>query len=399
MKINPFNPQQPAKPNFFVGREQEVKTFTKFLFQTMNNSPMNMSVTGDRGMGKTSLLIKFEQISRENECLTLRLSNYEGNIQNVFELSDFLIDNIQAEILSRSSLQKGLEEIKKFFSGLKAELSVGEVSLNISKNKIVVQELIIRRLNTIWEKIKSDYKAIVLLIDESESLEKINSLTFLREIFQKVQANCNYMVVLAGKLNFPEVMSETFSPLNRFFPAQRLKPLGNNEIDKYVKERLSQTGVTIDHQALKIIKVKSEGHPYVFVSMCYWVFDSLTEIETNITQAVVGRCMEKIIKRLTEDFFAPMIQPLRPATKNVLLNVASKIQDLQFTFKEALKITSIKEPNKLSPYLSELVVKGVITKISRANYKIFHYLFKEYLVNIQKMNRNVYKKYLANHLN
>ena len=388
MKINPFNPQQPAKPNFFVGREQEVKTFTTFLFQTINSSPMNMSVTGDRGMGKTSLLIKFEQIARENNCLTLRLSNYEGNVQNLFELSDFLIDNIQAEILSRSPFQKGLDDIKRFFSSLNAELSVGEVSLNISKNKIIIQELIIRRLTAIWGKIKEDYKAIVLLIDESESLEKINSLTFLREIFQKVQSNCNYMVVLAGKLNFPEVMSETFSPLNRFFPAQRLKPLSNNAIDRYVHERLLQTGVTIEHQALRIIEVKSEGHPYVLVSMSYWVFDSLTEIETYITKAVVGRCMEKIRKRLTEDFFAPMVQPLRPATKNVLFNIASKIQSLQFTFREALKITSIREPNKLSPYLSELVVKGVITKISRANYKIFHHLFKEYLVNISKTNKS-----------
>src|SRR3989344_3231638 len=166
MKINPFNPQQPAKPNFFVGREQEVKTFTTFLFQTINSSPMNMSVTGDRGMGKTSLLIKFEQIARENNCLTLRLSNYEGNVQNLFELSDFLIDNIQAEILSRSPFQKGLDDIKRFFSSLNAELSVGEVSLNISKNKIIIQELIIRRLTAIWGKIKEDYKAIVLLIDE-----------------------------------------------------------------------------------------------------------------------------------------------------------------------------------------------------------------------------------------
>lgn len=388
MKINPFNPQQPAKPNFFVGREQEVKTFTNFLFQTINNSPMNISITGDRGMGKTSLIRKFEQIARENNCLTLSLDNYQGSINNIDELSDFLIENIQAEILSRSILKKGFEEIKKFFSLLNTELSYNGVSLTISKNKnLIAQELIIRRLCAIWNKIKEDYKAIVLLIDEAEALEKIGSLTFLREVFQKVQTDCNYMIVLAGKLNFPEVMSETFSPLNRFFPAQRLKPLSNNAIDRYIHERLSQTGINVENDALRKIEHQSEGHPYVLVSICFWVFDSLLDLETKINNSVVGRCMEKIRNRLTEDFFAPMIQPLRPATKLILFKIANNINNLTFTFKDTLKITSM-ESNKLSPYLSELVVKGVITKISRANYKIFHSLFKEYLRNISCSKKN-----------
>ena len=56
MRYNPFNPQQPARPDFFVGREPEIVTFEKFFTQTVQGSPMNMSITGNRGMGKTSLL-------------------------------------------------------------------------------------------------------------------------------------------------------------------------------------------------------------------------------------------------------------------------------------------------------------------------------------------------------
>jgi Cdc6-like AAA superfamily ATPase len=54
IRYNPFNPQQPAKPHFFVGREQERKSFETFLLQTIHSSPMNLAITGDRGMGKTS---------------------------------------------------------------------------------------------------------------------------------------------------------------------------------------------------------------------------------------------------------------------------------------------------------------------------------------------------------
>ncbi len=384
MRVNPFNPQQPAKPNFFVGRELEIKTFGNFLFQTINSSPMNMSVMGDRGMGKTSLLIKFEQIAREQNCLTIRLSNYEGNINNVLELGDFLIDNIEAEIMSRSTIQKTLEEVKKFFSELSPEVSYGDLSLSLKRQKAVVQDVFSKKLIAIWEKIKSNYKAVVILIDEAETLEKIQALTFLREIFQKIQATSNYMVVLAGKLNFPEKMSETFSPLNRFFPAQRLKPLSNNYIDKYVKERLTSTDIIVEYSALARIEHMSEGHPYVLVSVCYWVFDSLADNETKIDNAVVGRCMAKIRGRLSEDYFAPMLQPLRPKTKKILCKIIVPINKLVFTTGEACKLTSL-QPYQLSPYLGELTGKGVITRVYRGQYKLFHTLFKEYLTNACKL--------------
>ncbi|HIH16072.1 MAG TPA: ATP-binding protein [Candidatus Diapherotrites archaeon] len=82
MRINPFNPQIPARPQFFVGREAELDQFERWLLQTTNGSPMNMSITGNRGMGKTSLLVKMEQIAKNHGCLVFRMSNYENNIQN-----------------------------------------------------------------------------------------------------------------------------------------------------------------------------------------------------------------------------------------------------------------------------------------------------------------------------
>ena len=193
------------------------------------------------------------------------------------------------------------------------------------------------------------------------------------------------MLVLAGKLNFPEKMSETFSPLNRFFPAQRLKPLSNNYMDRFIKERLSSTGVLIENQALSRMGHMSEGHPYVLVSVCYWVFDSLTDNENKIDNSVVGRCMAKIRGRLSEDYFSPMLQPLRPKTKKILCNIVLELKNLTFTSKEGCKFTSM-PPYQLSPFLGELTDKGVITRISRGQYRLFHTLFKEYLNGACKLN-------------
>jgi Cdc6-like AAA superfamily ATPase len=75
MRFNPFNPQQPARPDFFVGRAEELEKFEQNLLQTIHDSPMNMAITGNRGIGKTSTLIKFEEIAKRHNCLVVRLSN------------------------------------------------------------------------------------------------------------------------------------------------------------------------------------------------------------------------------------------------------------------------------------------------------------------------------------
>ncbi len=378
MRYNPFNPQQPARPDFFVGREPEITEFEKFLSQTLHGSPMNMSITGNRGMGKTSILMKFEEIAKENKCLVLRLSNYEGNISNILDFAEYITVNLKSEVLSKKPLKKGANKLHDWVITFKPTVGWKDVSLSIEKQQIV-QEMFRQRLLKLWDEIKKEYGACVLLIDEAESLEKIEgALTFLREVFQRIAIDSNYIVVLAGKLNFPERMSESFSPLNRFFSCSKLTPFKPDEIKAYVNKKLDTVGVSIDEEALDFICEKSEGHPYVLVAMCYLLFDSLKEEEKHITKEVTTRAEQKIYARLSQDFFSPMHHPITPQAKKILKVIADNTKDLDFTFSDVVNWTK-KEGNQISPYIQELFRKGVINKPERGKYQIFHQLFLDYL--------------------
>lgn len=328
-------------------------------------------------MGKTSILNKFEDIAKINNCLTIKISNYEGNVKDILEFSDFIILNIQRELISKNIASKNIESLMKWIKSLTPTLTIRGVSITLEK-KQVIQELLRERLQDIWNKCKDIYGAIVILIDEAESLENIWALTFLREVFQRVESNANYMLVLAGKFNFPERMSESFSPLNRFFPAQRLRILYPEDISKYLKNRLSDTNVTITKDAESITTKKSEGHPYVLVAMSYLIFDSLKDEEEVITKEVIDRGMPKIKGRLSQDFFTPMFHPLSPKAKRVLCNIARNSNGLVFSSKDAALWNKMQN-YQMSPYLGELTKRGVITKPSRGINRIFHGLFKDYL--------------------
>ena len=74
MRFNPFNPQYPPRSEFFVGRTEEIERFEQILLQTINSSPLNMALTGNRGIGKTSTLGKFEELAGAKNCLVIRSS-------------------------------------------------------------------------------------------------------------------------------------------------------------------------------------------------------------------------------------------------------------------------------------------------------------------------------------
>jgi predicted GTPase len=62
-KINPFRPNSPVNPGMFVGRLNESDKLENHLLQTLAGRPVNFLLTGERGIGKTSLLIYLKEIA------------------------------------------------------------------------------------------------------------------------------------------------------------------------------------------------------------------------------------------------------------------------------------------------------------------------------------------------
>ena len=57
MRNNPFRPNSPVNPGMFVGRLDEITSLERSLLQTRVESPCHFMITGERGIGKTSLLL------------------------------------------------------------------------------------------------------------------------------------------------------------------------------------------------------------------------------------------------------------------------------------------------------------------------------------------------------
>ena len=378
MRYNPFNPQNPPRSDYFVGRLDELKQFEQYLLQTIHGSPMNMSITGNRGMGKTSLLVKMEEIARKEKCLVFRMSNYERLVRDIGELTNYLILGLKNEFYADTSVKKKIMQLGEWAKTLRPVVSYKEASLTFEEKRLAAQTILRNNFLTFWKKVENEYPAIVILIDEAESLERIEgALSFLREVFQRLSHEAKYALVLSGKLNFPERMSESFSPLNRFFPASPLTAFSEEETSSYMEKTLKSVNVVADTEVKKKIFEESEGHPYVLVKICNIIFNEIGDTEDKMTLKHLEKARPRITVDLEKDFFNPMFHPVSPKAKHIAFKLL-KIGKRKFLFTEAVKSTSMERQN-VAPYIQELVRKGCLNKPERATYEFFHNLFIDFL--------------------
>src|SRR5271155_1324058 len=62
---NPFTPNSPIDPQFFAGRSDEVFKVQAALNQTRHGNTQHILLTGERGIGKTSLAIFARYMAQE----------------------------------------------------------------------------------------------------------------------------------------------------------------------------------------------------------------------------------------------------------------------------------------------------------------------------------------------
>jgi len=101
MKINPFKPQSPISTGMFAGRLNEISRLESFLFQTKASQPSNFLIIGERGIGKSSLLLFCKAIA-------------EGAISIEEPKLNYLVIDL---VIDQNTTQLGL--IRKIELGLK----------------------------------------------------------------------------------------------------------------------------------------------------------------------------------------------------------------------------------------------------------------------------------------
>ncbi len=294
MKINPFRPNSPCKPGMFVGRYDQIKKIENCLLLTRANRAVSFLLTGERGIGKTSLLTLIKYFA-------------EGEIEVNKQKLNFLV--IETDIDPRTT-QSGL--IKKIEIGLRRKLAKSEKTRNFFKEswsfiknlevagtkfnsnsntdlEVFFEEFsysLADTINRITENkdnlFDSKYDGVLIMLDETDhASEELNLGSFIKILLERIQKEgCEKLMFgVAGLPETREILYQSHPSSLRVFEELELDRLSkteskevlNNCKNEYKSLNISELDMVKEAESL-LIHV-SEGFPHFIHQYGFCAFE------------------------------------------------------------------------------------------------------------------------------
>jgi hypothetical protein len=289
MKFNPFRPNGIVPPGAFAGRYDELQCLEKVLHQTKNGNPEHFLITGERGIGKSSLMFYMQCIA-DGSITTLKDDKFNFIVVSV-ELDDEttyakIITKIGAELRREIAKHENLKEAAKAVWDFLSRWEVLGVKYEADSAKNTPTEQLLEELcftiERTLENVKAEKDGILILIDEADKPNaKAHLGAFSKLLTERlVKQHCNYVALgLAGLPHVFERLKGSHESSVRVFrplPLEVLKTADRQEVVQrglVVAKEKNGYETPITPEALELICNLSEGYPHFIQQFAYSAFD------------------------------------------------------------------------------------------------------------------------------
>lgn len=313
IKINPFKPNSPVPIAMFAGRLKEIEALEKGLFQTKNKNPQNFLITGERGIGKSSLLSLIKptatgHIKRPDYDLFnyIAIDIVISDRTDLVTLIKLINKNIERSVSKIETIRKFLSDTWAFVQRIKVMDSGIEKNAEIDNADILIDDFAWSLAETCKritnpEKGEEAKDGIIFFLDEADNacpnLQIGYFLKVVTELLQKHDCN-NIMFIVAGLPEVIDKLSKSHeSSLRLFIP---LNILELNPEDRYYViqkgldegNKINEDKTTITEQAKRQISSLSEGYPHFIQQFAYSAFEYNSDGEISEDDVLEGAFRE-----------------------------------------------------------------------------------------------------------
>jgi hypothetical protein len=352
-KLNPFVPNSPVNPGMFVGRLREVERLERYLQHARAGEALHFMVTGERGIGKSSLLLYLKWLATgriQIDDASCRFLVVDVDIdKNTTQLG--LVKRIELGIRysldksepARAFLEKAWTFVRRMEAGGLRLRNGGEVK----HDELLPDEFALSLAETAARITNPDpvpllnavHDGILILIDEADNSSTSLALgAFLKLLTERLQKHgCSRIAIgLAGLPRLRAVLAESHPSAPRAFQEVTLDRLSSAEVARVIDLCLSKAkdkygvDVQIDAVAKSLLSGLSEGYPHFIQQFGYsaYEYDSDDRIDANDVTASAfgpGGALEAIGDNYYRDAFYGRIK--EESYRQVLRIMADKLDE------------------------------------------------------------------------
>lgn len=362
---NPYTPNAGASPEVLIGRDDQTGSFEVLLRRLQRGrSEQSMIITGLRGVGKTVLLNRFEQITRGAgwEVVEFEASKHDDGRfrQTIFSQLKAVLLRLSprarwsargrraAEVLSAFALtvdQQGTWSMSWDVPAAEGLADHGDLSMDLTDVFVAIGEAA-----------EEEGKGVVVLIDEVQFLATTQLEALIQAIHKTVQRRLPVTFVGAGLPQIAELAGDAKSYAERLFKFSKIDSLRGEDARKALTEPALAEGAVYDDQAVDLAIEITRGYPYFIQELGYQVWTVASN--NRISREDVELAKEAYEAKLDSSFFRVRLDratPLQTAYMRAMAQLGPEPQ-------KAADVARLLErgSTQLGPTRAELIEMGLL---------------------------------------
>lgn len=383
-KVNPYRPGAGLKPTYLAGRDKDIQSVEQmFEALTWNIPTQSVIFSGLRGVGKTVLLNRLQEIAEEKNIFCKHIEVEERNdfISQIAVCSQSYLRQISAKEKFKSLIQKPLDAIKSLVVSF--DPNENTFSLSLQERELYQSNNLTQSLTDVLTAIgEAAYKAnmpICFFIDEIQYIKQEELSALIAAIHRTNQLSYPIMLIGAGLPKIYKMLSEAKSYSERLFWYKEIDSLTVDQARQAIQEPASNFGVTYTEDATNRIIEVTKGYPFFLQQMCQIVYNNADEKCIKLHD--VEKSVNEFFKVLDNGFFKVRYERCSEAEKKFIFAMV-KCGILPCTISNIAFILG-KDTTTASPVRAQLISKGIIYAV---RYKELDFTVPEFDKYIQRLD-------------
>ncbi len=275
---SPFYPGQPVPLELFTGRQLQIDRIERAIKQVTLGKPQSIYLTGDYGIGKSSLA-SFVRALAEKRHNLFGIHVLLGSAENEIDLAS---KTVKAVLETESYEPNKTETVRNFLAKYIGNQQIFGLTLNfdaLKKDAPDISRGFLPFLREILNKLQpSGTKGIVLILDELNGITKNPQFAyFIKNLVDENALSASplpLLLMLCGVEERRKEMVLKHQPVDRIFEIIKIEPLNNEEQIDFYQKSFTSVGCKTDPAALQNIANYTGGFPkamHIIGNNVFWL--------------------------------------------------------------------------------------------------------------------------------
>ncbi len=318
-----------VEPPFFIGRNKEIE---KIKLDILTLAQSNV-IIGPRRIGKTSLMRNLQSSVKDDIIFALI------NCREMVSINDFFRITTRTLLEAYEDKHKVKGASEKFARIFKGKMTssyesltqiggsiehIGSIYLKFREHEFNEQDLITETFEFIEAFSREKKLPFILCFDEFQELHKFNGSIF-NVLKSKMDSYPDVRYIFSGSSIslLHDVFLKPDSPLYLMASRMQLGPIKEEDVRKYIKQRLELQEIQIQDPGLGMIYTFTGGFPYYFQKLGFMIYqDAILENKSIIEKDDVDTAFCAMLAEFDSEFESRYIDKFSDQQKQILKYLA-----------------------------------------------------------------------------